>query len=162
MKKSDILVSLWVAMSAALITQVDFDALNLPNAKAQEKQGAKRDRPTLKNKCRGQADTPTGAREVAFCLAEKLYGWEGEELVALNNLWTWESGFSYLADNPNSTAIGIPQCLASMHTECYHEEWTGNPRAQLLWGLNYIATRPNYGTPSAAWWWHQQRSPNWY
>ena len=155
--KGDILVSLWLAGSAALITQVDFDALNLPQAKAQEKQGAK---PTLKIKCRGQADTPNGAREVAFCLAEKLYGWEGEELVALNNLWTWESGFNYLADNPNSTAIGIPQCLASMHTECYHEGWVGNPRAQVLWGADYIADR--YGSPSAAWAAHQSRSPNWY
>jgi hypothetical protein len=152
-KKGDLMVSAWLALSAAVITQVDFGALDFPKAKAKDKK-AERSAPSLKNKCKGQADTPNGAREVAFCLAEKLYGWEGEELVALNNLWTWESGFSYLADNPNSTAIGIPQCLASMHTECYHEGWVGNPRAQVLWGLDYLQ---RYGSPSAAWAAHQSR-----
>lgn len=152
MMKGDLLVSLWMATSAALITQVDFDVLNLPGAKAQEKQ---RDRPTLKNKCRGDADTPTEAREVAFCLAEKLYGWEGEELVALNNLWTWESGFSYRADNPTSSAYGIPQGLVDLHD--LPDEYLSDPVFQIKWGLRYIATRSQYGTPSAAWAWHQAR-----
>ena len=153
MTKDDVLIGLWIAATAVLLTKIDPSVLNLPEARAKE-ETKKESGPSLKNKCRGDADTPDEARRVAYCLAEKLYGWEGEELVALNNLWTWESGFDYRADNPISSAIGIPQCLASMHTECYHEGWTGNPRAQILWGLNYLQ---RYGSPSAAWAAHQSR-----
>lgn len=153
MTKDDVMIGFWLAATIVLMTKVDMDSvLNLPQAKAKEQK--KESGPSLKSKCRGDADTPNEARQLSFCLAEKLYGWEGDELVALNNLWTWESGFDWRADNPFSTAVGIPQCLASMHTECYHEGWVGNPRAQILWGLDYLQ---RYGSPSAAWAAHQAR-----
>ena len=35
-----------------------------------------------------------------------------------------------------------------------------NARAQILWGLNYIRTRPDYGDPLAAW--AHEQSMGWY
>ena len=152
MKRGDILVGLWVAMSAALITQVDFDSLNLPNAKAQESKPKKY---AAKCEDRGDAFTPTGAREVAYCIASRKHGWKGDELVALNSLLTWESGFSYKADNPISHAYGIGQCMTNLHSECDTKRYFKNPNYQIRWTLRYIDLR--YDFPSTAWAQHQAR-----
>ena len=72
------------------------------------------------------------------------YGWPGGEMGPLIALWNRESGWNPYAVNPSSGAYGIPQSLGHGHP--YN---LGDYKAQIIWGLNYIAGR--YGSPGAAW-----------
>lgn len=62
------------------------------------------------------------------------------------------------ADNPSSSAYGIPQALPGRKMSSAGADWRTNPATQISWGLGYIANR--YGTPCAAW--SHSRSHNWY
>jgi hypothetical protein len=73
-------------------------------------------------------------------------GWTGPQWNALQQLWMRESGWRTNADNPSSSAYGIPQALTSLHN--LGDKYKSDPRTQILWGLNYIAGR--YGNPAAA------------
>src|SRR5690606_7208075 len=53
--------------------------------------------------------TPAANRALGRAMLEPR-GWSGH-WDALNNLWTRESGWNHLAQNPTSTAFGIPQFL---------------------------------------------------
>lgn len=104
------------------------------------------------------------------------YGWTGKQWDALLQLWTKESGWRTDADNPTSSAYGIPQALVGTHKDSLGSDyygkvvsgsWSkpaslnfsgGNPRTQIKWGLNYIKGR--YGDPAKAWAFHQKN--NWY
>jgi hypothetical protein len=84
-------------------------------------------------------------------------GGSGSEFTCLENLWGKESGWNPDAQNPTSTAYGIPQFLNST--------WAGTGIAktsdgyrQIDAGLIYINER--YGSPCAAWG-HSQAN-NWY
>jgi hypothetical protein len=84
-------------------------------------------------------------------------GGNASEFSCLENLWGKESGWNPNAQNPTSTAYGIPQFLDST--------WAGTGIAktsdgyrQIDAGLIYIENR--YGTPCAAWG-HSQAN-NWY
>jgi hypothetical protein len=84
-------------------------------------------------------------------------GGSGSEFTCLENLWGKESGWNPNAQNPTSTAYGIPQFLNST--------WAGTGIAktsdgyrQIDAGLIYINER--YGSPCAAWG-HSQAN-NWY
>lgn len=67
--------------------------------------------------------------------------WKKYEWVALAKLWGKESAWKETADNPKSTAYGIPQLLNL-------EPGTPAP-LQIEQGLAYIKSR--YGKPSRAW-----------
>ena len=84
------------------------------------------------------------------------YGWGAEQFSPLNKLWTKESGWRTNADNPTSSAYGIPQMMLSVHD--VPKDYKTNPYTQVKVGLNYIDDR--YGSPSAAWA-HSQKV-NWY
>jgi len=84
-------------------------------------------------------------------------GGSGGEFTCLENLWGKESGWNPNAQNPSSTAYGIPQFLDST--------WAGTGIAktsdgyrQIDAGLIYIANR--YGTPCGAW--GHSQSTGWY
>jgi len=85
-------------------------------------------------------------------------GWTGSVFDALNKLWTRESGWRVNADNPSSSAYGIPQALPGSKMASAGADWRTNPATQIAWGLGYIAS--TYGNPLAAWA-HSQRF-NWY
>ena len=51
------------------------------------------------------------------------------------------------ADNPTSSAYGIPQALTSMHE--LPADYMTSAEAQIRWGLEYI--QDSYGTPCNAW-----------
>lgn len=88
-------------------------------------------------------------------------GWSGEEWICLEKLWDRESGWKETADNPKSTAYGIPQALLGDHKENIDKNYPGyyegtvqkpsggKPDVQIRWGLDYIAGR--YKTPCRAW-----------
>lgn len=86
--------------------------------------------------------------------------WPASEWPALKSLWIGESGFRTHADNPHSDAYGIPQALPGRKMASAGRDWHDNPVTQIKWGLNYIRTRPGYGSPSAAL--RFKRAHNWY
>jgi murein DD-endopeptidase MepM/ murein hydrolase activator NlpD len=92
------------------------------------------------------------------------YGWgSGSEWKSLLTLWNHESGWRTTADNPSSSAYGIPQALTDLHDmpPGYGDgdhPGSGDPKVQIAWGLNYIKGR--YGDPNKAWDFWQAH--NWY
>ncbi|WP_060177996.1 C40 family peptidase [Streptomyces sp. IMTB 1903] len=90
------------------------------------------------------------------------YGWTGSEFDALYKLWMGESNWNHHADNPTSDAYGIPQAMSNLHAETRTEEWKNSPEKQIIWGLNYIKNRPDYGSPSKAYAKWLSRNPHWY
>jgi len=74
----------------------------------------------------------------------------GKEYSCLSKLWGKESAWNHKADNPHSTAFGIPQILGMKET---------NPIKQVDLGLKYIKHR--YDNPCKAWkqW---KRNGGWY
>ncbi len=60
-----------------------------------------------------------------------------------------ESGWRVDADNPSSSAYGIPQALPGSKMASAGADWATNPVTQIRWGLGYIADR--YGSPCSAW-----------
>jgi hypothetical protein len=85
-------------------------------------------------------------------------GFSLDQMSCLDNLWTRESGWNELAENPSSGAYGIPQALPGDKMATYGDDWRTNPVTQIRWGLNYIENR--YGTPCGAWSFFQNN--NWY
>ena len=73
----------------------------------------------------------------------------GAQYRCLVLLWTRESGWNHLADNPSSDAYGIPQSLPGSKMASAGADWRTNPATQIRWGLGYI--RASYGTPCEAW-----------
>ena len=60
-----------------------------------------------------------------------------------------ESGWNVYADNPSSSAYGIPQALPGSKMASAGADWATNPVTQIRWGLGYIQDR--YGSPCGAW-----------
>lgn len=100
------------------------------------------------------AAAPAGSYQ-EYALAQ--LGGDAGEFSCLESLWGKESGWNPDAQNPTSTAYGIPQFLDST--------WAGTGIAktsdgyrQIDAGLIYINNR--YGTPCGAW--AQSQSVGWY
>jgi uncharacterized protein YabE (DUF348 family) len=91
---------------------------------------------------------PDSARAIGRALAAER-GWGDDQFVCLDKLWTKESGWRWNADNPASSAYGIPQALPGEKMATAGADWRTNPTTQIRWGLGYIAGR--YGTPCNAW-----------
>ncbi|MFL4491753.1 NlpC/P60 family protein [Streptomyces sp. VTCC 41912] len=89
-------------------------------------------------------------------------GWTGKDWDALYQLWQHESGWNTTATNPSSGAYGIAQALPASKYDSAGKDWKTNPATQIKWGMEYIAERPDYGTPSKAWDLWQRRNPHWY
>jgi len=85
-------------------------------------------------------------------------GFGADQWGCLDSLWTKESGWDVHADNPTSSAYGIPQSLPGSKMASAGPDWADNPATQIKWGLGYIADR--YGSPCAAW--GQSQAANWY
>ena len=99
---------------------------------------------------------PTAAQAKAYARgAAAQRGWTGADWDALEILWTKESSWQWYADNPTSSAYGIPQGLPGWDMGY---GWQDDGAVQIDWGLKYIAQR--YGTPSEAWAYWQRKG--WY
>ncbi len=86
------------------------------------------------------------------------HGWGNDQFSCLDKLWTKESNWTYTADNPSSSAYGIPQSLPGNKMAIAGADWQTNPATQIRWGLMYISN--TYGTPCQAW--SHSQSYNWY
>ena len=116
----------------------------------------------------GEADLGGGGRSLwhaspararAYAQAQlRRHGWGAGQWEPLRSLWTKESNWRWNADNPTSSAYGIPQSLPGSKMGAAGPDWRGNAATQIDWGLSYIKGR--YGTPTDAWRHSQQN--NWY
>lgn len=86
------------------------------------------------------------------------YGWGHDQFGCLVSLWTRESAWRVDADNPSSSAYGIPQALPGSKMASAGADWRTNPATQIRWGLGYIHDR--YGSPCGAW--AHSESTGWY
>jgi hypothetical protein len=96
-------------------------------------------------------------RDVARSLMAD-FGFSESEFSCLDALWMSESDWDPTADNPTSTAYGIPQALTGGTHDNLPADYMTNPVSQIKWGLDYI--RASYGTPCAAW--EFKQANNWY
>ena len=87
-------------------------------------------------------------RDIARALLSS-YGWDDDQFSCLDSLWTRESNWNVHADNPNSSAYGIPQALPGSKMASAGDDWANNAVTQIKWGLGYIEDR--YGSPCSAW-----------
>ena len=85
-------------------------------------------------------------------------GWGSGQFSCLDRLWTKESGWRVTANNPSSSAYGIPQALPGSKMASAGPGWRTNARTQIRWGLGYISS--TYGTPCSAW--AHSQSNGWY
>ena len=72
-----------------------------------------------------------------------------DQFSCLDALYIGESGWRVDADNPTSSAYGIPQALPGSKMASAGADWATNPATQIRWGLGYI--RDRYGSPCGAW-----------
>jgi hypothetical protein len=86
-----------------------------------------------------------------------LRGWNGC-WPSLLTMWTHESNWNERADNPSSSAYGIPQALPGSKMSSAGPNWQTNSATQIAWGLGYIKAR--YHDPCGAWSFWQ--SHHWY
>jgi hypothetical protein len=87
-------------------------------------------------------------RELARVLMPQ-YGLSSSQFDCLDRIWTQESNWNVHADNPYSSAYGIPQALPGSKMSSAGPDWADNPETQIRWGLGYIKNR--YGTACSAW-----------
>lgn len=86
-------------------------------------------------------------REIGRALLSE-FGFGQDQFGCLDSLYTRESNWTYNADNPTSSAYGIPQSLPGSKMATAGADWETNPVTQIRWGLGYIQDR--YGTPCGA------------
>ena len=84
------------------------------------------------------------------------YGFADSQFACLDALYVSESNWRVDADNPTSSAYGIPQALTGLHD--MPAGYYTDAEVQIRWGLDYIQRA--YGTPCNAW--SFKRSQNWY
>lgn len=78
----------------------------------------------------------------------RMAGIPESDFGAANYIISHESGWRVDAQNPYSSAYGLPQCMISSHPECGTQEWKTNPITQLRWFYNYCKDR--YGSVQGA------------
>ena len=100
-----------------------------------------------------QADPKTLAKALM-----PLYGLATSQFNCVDNIWEHESRWNVHADNPYSSAYGIPQALPGSKMSSAGPNWQNSAETQIRWGLNYIKER--YGSACSAWSFKQ--SHGWY
>jgi hypothetical protein len=94
-------------------------------------------------------------RDIARALLP-AYGFSSDQFSCLDSLYVSESDWRVDADNPTSSAYGIPQALTQLHD--LPADYMTSAESQIRWGLEYI--KDTYGTPCSAWSFKQGN--NWY
>ena len=85
-------------------------------------------------------------RDIARALLPE-YGFDASQFSCLDSLYVSESDWRIDADNPSSSAYGIPQALTGLHE--LPADYMTSAESQIRWGLGYI--QDTYGTPCNAW-----------
>jgi hypothetical protein len=98
---------------------------------------------------RGSSPAAKANQAFAKSYMDAQYNWGEDQHSCLVDLWNRESGWRHTADNPTSSAYGIPQALPGSKMASAGADWKTNPETQIKWGLSYIDKR--YNTPCGAW-----------
>ena len=106
----------------------------------------------------GYEPDTTDPREIAKQIMLSKYEWGEDQFTCYDKIIMRESRWIVTADNPHSTAYGIPQALPGKRMAEFGDDWRTNPVTQIRWGLNYVDER--YGTPCQAW--SFKRARGWY
>lgn len=106
----------------------------------------------------GYEPSVTDPREIARQIMLNKYSWGEEQFSCYDSIIMRESRWIVGADNPHSSAYGIPQALPGIRMAAFGADWRTNPVTQIRWGLDYVDDR--YGTPCGAW--SFKRSHGWY
>jgi len=77
------------------------------------------------------------------------YGLLPSQFSCIDRIWTQESNWNVHADNPHSSAYGIPQALPGSKMASAGPDWHDSAETQIRWGLEYIKNR--YGSACSAW-----------
>jgi hypothetical protein len=104
---------------------------------------------------RTEAISQADPRDIGLALLPE-YGFSADQFPCLDSLYVSESNWRVDADNPTSSAYGIPQALTSMHD--LPADYYTSAEAQIRWGLEYI--QDSYGSPCSAW--EFKQANNWY
>jgi hypothetical protein len=91
---------------------------------------------------------PGTAQAIAYRMMPSFGFSPATQFACLNDIWTRESSWNYLAQNA-SGAYGIPQALPGSKMASAGADWRTDPATQIRWGLGYI--KSVYGTPCNAW-----------
>ena len=94
-------------------------------------------------------------RDIARALLPQ-FGFDSSQFSCLDSLYVSESDWRIDADNPTSSAYGIPQALTQLHD--LPADYMTSAESQIRWGLGYI--QDTYGTPCNAW--SFKTANNWY
>ena len=94
-------------------------------------------------------------REIGLALLPE-YGFSADQFECLDALYVSESDWQVDADNPTSSAYGIPQALTETHD--MPPGYFTDAEVQIRWGLEYI--KDSYGSPCSAW--EFKQANNWY
>jgi hypothetical protein len=87
--------------------------------------------PEMKARTKATMEEKRENKALAISYAKAL-GYSNENIDCLLTLWTRESRFDHLADNPRSSAYGIAQLL---------RERSSDPSIQILHGIRYLSHR---------------------
>ena len=152
---------------AASVTPLSADELaaraRVPVSRSDRRDAVDPDKAQALAQPGGQAVTGTESlsdedpRIIARALLAE-FGFSADQFGCLDSLWSSESGWRVNADNPSSSAYGIPQALPGSKMSSFGADWATNPITQIRWGLDYISDR--YGSPCSAWSFKQGRG--WY
>lgn len=99
--------------------------------------------------------TEENPRDIGRALLAE-HGYSSDQFSCLDSLWVSESDWRVDADNPTSSAYGIPQALTELHD--LPADYMTSAESQIRWGLDYIAV--SYGSPCSAW--DFKQANNWY
>jgi hypothetical protein len=130
-----------------------IDPVQLNTTKIEE--ASDRDNAASRSSKRFKFASPAYNKAYAKKTMAEEYNWGSKQYNCLVKLWTKESNWRVNADNPNSSAYGIPQALPGNKMG---KGWKSDPHVQINWGLKYIQGR--YDTPCGAW--SAFRSKGWY
>lgn len=106
----------------------------------------------------GYEPATTDPREIARQIMANKYSWGEDQFRCYDSIIMRESRWIVSADNPHSSAYGIPQALPGKKMASFGADWRTNPATQIRWGLDYVHDR--YGTPCRAW--SFKRGHGWY
>ena len=87
-------------------------------------------------------------RDIARALLPQ-FGFSADQFACLDSLWTGESGWRVDADNPTSSAYGIPQALPG--SKMASPAPTGRPTRTPRSAGASATSSDRYGSPCGAW-----------
>ena len=146
-------LSLSLLVSADIAEPKFIDPVQLKITKIEEI--SDRDNAASRSSKRLKFASPAYNKAYAKKTMAEEYKWGSKQYDCLVKLWNKESNWRVNADNPNSSAYGIPQALPGNKMG---KGWKSDPHVQINWGLKYIKGR--YDTPCGAW--SAFRSKGWY